>query len=241
MQDNKYSFSQKKQEDTDPDYLKILQEENHRLRVENAELKKSLENEQFLHKNLYKQWTELNARILINDRKLRRIELKRNVFNNFFKYSFYVLVLFLIVFAFYFFSKGTKNPGSSQTLPDTTDTVNTATIQAQAQPLNDINQKNKDAVPSSSKQVSENKPPESTTQEGVKNLDKYRVKTQAFFYNKPDEGARRNTFLLPYKGSYGVVTPLDDQNGFIYVVFTNHAGRTSKGWIRKIDLEPVSQ
>lgn len=239
MQDNKYSFSQKKQEETNPDYLKILQE-SHRLRAENAELKKSLEKEEFLHKNLYKQWTELNARILIKDSELKRMELKRNVFNNFFKYSFYALLLFLIVFAFFFFSKGDKNPESPQTLADVKDTV-AATIKVQQEPAKDINQENKGAIPSSSKQVSENKPSETTTQQANKNFDKYRVKTQAFFYNNPDEGSRRNTFLLPYNGSYGMVTPLKDQNGFIYVIFKNHAGRTSKGWIRKIDLEPVNQ
>ena len=237
MQDNKYSFSQKKQGETDTDYLKILQEENHRLRTENADLRKALEKEEFLHKNLYKQWTELNALALIKDRESKRIELKRTFFGNLSKYSFYALLLILIVFTFYFFSKGDKKPGSSQTLADIRDTVNPA---MKVQSAKDTKQENEDAVLSSSKQVPANNPSITPIQETTKTFNKYRVKTKAFFYNNPDEGARRNIFLLPYEGSYGMITPLDDKNGFIYIVFTNHVGRTSKGWIRKSDLEPVN-
>jgi hypothetical protein len=65
------------------------------------------------------------------------------------------------------------------------------------------------------------------------------VKAKSYFHDKPDTGTRRGTFVLPWEGEYGILTALDDMNGFIYIVFTNHAGRKSKGWILKKDLDPL--
>ncbi|HMJ48072.1 MAG TPA: hypothetical protein VK498_12135, partial [Ferruginibacter sp.] len=68
---------------------------------------------------------------------------------------------------------------------------------------------------------------------------KYRVLTIAHFHDKPDEGTRRNAFIT-YQDKIPL-TALDEQNDFIYVIFTNSQGQTSKGWIRKKDLTVVNE
>jgi eukaryotic-like serine/threonine-protein kinase len=33
-----------------------------------------------------------------------------------------------------------------------------------------------------------------------------------------------------------ILTPQEERNGFVFVVYTNHLGQTSKGWLRIEDL-----
>lgn len=61
--------------------------------------------------------------------------------------------------------------------------------------------------------------------------------SKAYFHNSPDENTRRNAFIVHWNNA--VLEALDEENGFIYVVFTNHLGQTSKGWLRKSDLTAV--
>ena len=68
-------------------------------------------------------------------------------------------------------------------------------------------------------------------------LAKYAVRDTAFFHNHPDEHSGRKTYLDPLKKS--ILEPIDEKNGFIYIVYTNQFGRTSKGWINKKDLVPL--
>lgn len=66
---------------------------------------------------------------------------------------------------------------------------------------------------------------------------KYIVRDTTFFHNKPDVRSRRKSYLDPLNKN--ILNPIDDKNGFIYIVYTNHFGRTSKGWINKKDLMPL--
>ena len=63
---------------------------------------------------------------------------------------------------------------------------------------------------------------------------KYTVRDTTFFHNQPDESSTRKSYLDPLKNN--VLDPIHDKNGFIYIVYTNQFGRTSKGWINKRDL-----
>lgn len=91
-------------------------------------------------------------------------------------------------------------------------------------------------VPSNSAE-SENKPP--TADVAVKNQHQYMVVTKAYFYSEPDETTRRNAFVVPSNNA--VLNALDEKDGFVYVVFTNQLGQSSKGWLRKADLQPVNE
>ena len=68
---------------------------------------------------------------------------------------------------------------------------------------------------------------------------KYKVLDTTYFHDKPDKQTARNTYLDPHKKA--VLTSLGDSNGFIYIVYTNKTGITSKGWINKKDLTEVQQ
>ena len=72
------------------------------------------------------------------------------------------------------------------------------------------------------------------------NLGSYKLAGErAYFHNEPDESTRRAAFIVHWNNA--VIKALDDRDGFVYVVFTNHLGQTSKGWLRKKDLTPVSE
>jgi len=70
-----------------------------KLYSENEQLKKDLEKEAFLHKTLYRQWNELNLRMLAKERELKQFK-SRNLF---YKYAFY-LILFSVGPVYYFLS-----------------------------------------------------------------------------------------------------------------------------------------
>jgi serine/threonine-protein kinase len=79
--------------------------------------------------------------------------------------------------------------------------------------------------------------PDNSTVEKEKSpldLGAYKVRSKAYFHNEPDEATRRNAFIVHWNNA--VLHPLKDENGFVYVVFTNDEGQTSKGWLRKKDL-----
>lgn len=67
----------------------------------------------------------------------------------------------------------------------------------------------------------------------------YMVVTKAYFYNSPDESSKRNAFVVPSNNA--ILTALDEQDDFIYVAFTNTQGQTSKGWLRKQDLQQINE
>ena len=62
----------------------------------------------------------------------------------------------------------------------------------------------------------------------------YTVVDTTYFHDKPDERTRRKSYLDPLNKN--ILKPIDDENGFIYIVYTNRFGITSKGWINKKDL-----
>jgi len=66
------------------------------------------------------------------------------------------------------------------------------------------------------------------------NLGAFKVKSKAYFHNQPDESTRRNAFIVHWNNA--VLHPLKEENHFVYIVFTNDEGQTSKGWLRKKDL-----
>lgn len=62
---------------------------------------------------------------------------------------------------------------------------------------------------------------------------------EAYFHNKPDISTRRKAFINHWNNAR--LTALNDLNGFIYVVYTNDEGETSKGWMNKKDLVIIGE
>ena len=70
-------------------------------------------------------------------------------------------------------------------------------------------------------------------------LGAYQVKSKAHFHNQPDESTKRSAFIVHWNKA--VLHPREERNDFVYIVFTNHEGQTSKGWLRKKDLVKVGE
>lgn len=68
-------------------------------------------------------------------------------------------------------------------------------------------------------------------------IARYQVTSKANFYNAADENTMKGTFISP--GVDKVVGALEEKNGFIYVVYTNDLGYTSKGWLSVKDLSKM--
>jgi hypothetical protein len=64
------------------------------------------------------------------------------------------------------------------------------------------------------------------------------AKGLAHFHNQPDPSTKRKAFINHWNKA--VLEPLDEQNGFIYIVYTNHLGQTSKGWLQIKDLKRIA-
>ena len=75
--------------------------------------------------------------------------------------------------------------------------------------------------------------------EKPKTTVQFMVVSKAYFYNSADETTRRAAYIIPSNNS--IVSAVDEQNGFIYVNFTSSTGLTTKGWLRKQDLQQVSE
>ncbi len=78
-----------------------------------------------------------------------------------------------------------------------------------------------------------------TLETAAKAPHQYMVTSKAYFYNNPDENTRRNAFVVPSNNA--ILNALDEQDDFIYVVFTNQLGQSSKGWLRKKDLQLLNE
>ena len=72
-----------------------------------------------------------------------------------------------------------------------------------------------------------------------KSVGLYTVNDKAYFHNEPNEGSRRNAFINHWNNA--ILAALNEENNFIYVVYVNKEGQTSKGWLRKSDLSRINR
>lgn len=258
MKDNRESLikqhSSSTEDETIPEQFALLRKENEKLQLENNELKKSLEREELYHRNLYKQWNELNESVTDKNLQLKLLKSTRDPRKKVYRYTFYGLIFIsLLLFAFNYnaFKKKANyiSDFANSSFQNNKTTSKAMFISSQQNVKIDSTDKllNKRVnfierrLPETNLQAL-NKgqaPPQAGADLNGENLPKYVVKVKSYFHNKPDKNTRRNTFVLPWNDAYGILTPLKGENGFVYVVFTNRARRTSKGWILKSDLEPL--
>lgn len=102
-----------------------------------------------------------------------------------------------------------------------------------AEPEITLGERKKNIIQKDSEQV---KPPAEVPGNAQR---QYMVISKAYFYNAPDENDRRNAFVVPANNA--IVNALDEQNDFVYVIFTNQLGQTSKGWLQKKNLQPLNE
>jgi len=68
---------------------------------------------------------------------------------------------------------------------------------------------------------------------------KYVIRTKSYFYLKPDISTRIDLYLA--KPNHTQLVPLREENGFVYVVYTNTKGKNTSGWLNKKDLVKVGK
>jgi hypothetical protein len=67
---------------------------------------------------------------------------------------------------------------------------------------------------------------------------KYMILNKAWFHYEPDSARIKPVYLMPRDEV--MLTPGDEQNGFIYVVYINSKGEATHGWLDKKDLQAIN-
>jgi serine/threonine-protein kinase len=68
-------------------------------------------------------------------------------------------------------------------------------------------------------------------------VSRYKVRDIAYFLNERDECTKRKAFINHWNNA--VLKPMEESDGFVYIIYTNDAGQTSKGWMLKRELIQV--
>ncbi|MEO6232584.1 MAG: serine/threonine-protein kinase [Ferruginibacter sp.] len=61
---------------------------------------------------------------------------------------------------------------------------------------------------------------------------------KAYFHTRPLESSRREAYMIQ---SDEILKPLAETTDFVYIEFTNHNNKLSKGWLKKKDLVSVNE
>jgi len=93
---------------------------------------------------------------------------------------------------------------------------------------------NKKQVPAKSK----NAEISTAGKEDISSGHHYRIKNLAFFYEMPDKRSATGYYVA---GSDITLTSLREQPGFVYVQFSNRAGKITRTWLSKEDLNLVTK
>jgi DNA gyrase/topoisomerase IV subunit A len=240
--------------------LVLLIEEYQKLLQENQQLKRNLQSEQALRNILYKEFQDLKNRQLPESKPNRRFSfINQRSEINFKHFAFIVLSLFVLVMGFMIFNqKNNSKVLSSVTLENSTSTKEQSVEQISSSNTKEVkNIKPKSTISLGTAAINERHRhtsnflksndiahlKEASVNGAIDNSNTllYKVKTKAYFHNNADNNTRRKAFIVHWNNTYATLKPLDEKNGFIYVVFTNHLGQTSKGWLNKNDLYSVNQ
>ncbi len=98
--------------------------------------------------------------------------------------------------------------------PDTAEIKNSSSAKMAPSPVNNVK-------------------PDSTSEVSTK----YTVVNKAWFHYEPDPSKLKPVYLPPRKDV--ILSPTEEENGFIYVVYINSRGEATHGWLNKKDLRPV--
>jgi serine/threonine-protein kinase len=245
-----------------------LRAENEKLARENRELQAALQRQEFNEKIVHRQWKEINDLVSLKEKELEELKqrVSRPVLSGRVISGLIIVAMLAGAFTSYLFLPARTEPNDADDAMAAsviTDTIATQknkqsqTRPAPAQPTVKQNrQKNNAKLVSQEVPQAREKPtgtPEpgnelstSTSAGNAENntplqpdadLGEYKVKSKAYFHDEPDESSRRKAFIVHWNNA--VLKPIVEQDSFIFVVFTNHLGQTSKGWLNKNDLTRI--
>lgn len=151
-----------------------------------------------------------------------------------------ILLILLAIIAggwlyFNYFKDNKRLYFHNATASDSTKTISKMPVQAST-----IRQKNEPVQikkTASSKEILpvENKPEDTTASQD--SLQGYTVINKAWFHSEPDSSKRKVFYLQPRQNL--ILKATAEENGFVYVVYINKKGQSTRGWLDKKDLEPV--
>ncbi len=155
-----------------------------------------------------------------------------------------IIILMLGGAAYYWFYLKDNHSYSKNKITNSISNINVsnASKEAQAKTLqmkSPANKTDNDPAPDNTttkSAVTENSTTENTTSTN-ESSKKYTVINKTWFHFGPDQGKIKPVFLNPRKDV--VLTPQAEENGFVYVVYVNSKGQSTRGWLNKKDLEPV--
>jgi len=109
---------------------------------------------------------------------------------------------------------------------------------------NSIFSKRLDEVMKMNGSASDSSDSDVSSQKDVGNLHKpgdilkYTVISKAWFYRTPDTASKEKEFFLePREGQ--ILNGTLEENGFVYVIYVNTKGQSTRGWLNKKDLQVV--
>ncbi len=139
-----------------------------------------------------------------------------------------IAVIGLVYIAFFFINPENKNTFSS-IVNNSVDSSPAQSPKAAVVPVT-----NKEVMKNSDDEDKAEVPPEA---EDTTTYKKYTVLSKAYFYLEPDERTKRSLYINDW--SNAILEPMDEKNGFVYVVYVNKKGQSTRGWLNKKDLSPV--
>jgi serine/threonine-protein kinase len=264
-----------KKEETDADYINMLEQENERLLVEHERMQSSLLNQERGITNEYNQKKDAPVIVPQHDNIRTKdegygIRNKKKVVPASYFFLLLLLTAALGIFAAISLLKKDK---SDQLANNTTVNADTTSVLQQtderfaesdderdvpetaaSEQSRSTTQKKETKTTALSKKPAEGTAPSSATDreevkrenttegsednDNTKGVGKYKLAgRRIYFHNEPDESTKRDAFIVHWNNA--TLTALEEKNDFIYVVFTNHLGQKSKGWLPKKDLKPV--
>ena len=83
---------------------------------------------------------------------------------------------------------------------------------------------------------SKNKKEPAYSKNDLHKTNKYRIKRNAFFYDRPDKSTRNNYYIVDKDAT---LTAIQEEDEFIYVEFVDSHGKATQTWLAKKDLSLV--
>jgi len=134
-----------------------------------------------------------------------------------------------------YFKDNKKLYSHKATVSDSVKTISKTPVQTSAIEANKEPSNIKKTVASKEILPVENNPENTTAAQD--SSQEYTVINKTWFHSAPDSSKRKTFYLQPRQDV--VLIPTAEENGFVYVVYVNKKGQSTRGWLDKKDLEPV--
>ncbi|MEO6541702.1 MAG: hypothetical protein ABIN74_11940, partial [Ferruginibacter sp.] len=121
--------------------------------------------------------------------------------------------------------------------------VDSSSLTSQVKPKKKprVKPKKKAVIPAANEKTgtaveSKNKKEPGIGKNDLRKTNKFRIKRNAFFYERPDKNTRNNNYIVDREATLTAIQEVDE---FIYVQFVDSRGKTTQTWLAKDDLDRI--